>query len=236
MGKFWKNVGKGLSTFYNDFTWGEGSWGDNLVGDITGRNAADNAVDAQKDALAASMGIQREALDQQMEMFNRQQEMLSPFVDQAEGAMGQMGAITGTEGAEAQQAAYGAIQNSPMFQSQVQQGENALLQNAAATGGVRGGNMQAALSQFRPQMLQNSINQQYDQLGGIASLGMGPLSQAASGFGSMADAQGQFGSNAANLTTQSGQAEAANYLGQYQMGRDFIFDLAGLGVNIAGLF
>jgi hypothetical protein len=96
-------------------------------------------------------------------------------------------------------------------------------------------------------MLQNEINQQYNRLGGIASLGMGPLSQAASGFGNMANAQGQFaagaagaygnyGTNASNLLNQMGQQQASNELARYQMNRDMFFDVAGLGLKAGGLF
>jgi hypothetical protein len=205
-------------------------------GDITGANASKRAAKEQRRAAALAAQVQRETLAQQMEMFNRQQEMISPFVDMSEGAMGQMGVLTGTQGADAQQQAISSLENSPLFQSQVQQGENALLQNAAATGGLRGGNTQGALAQFRPGMLQNEINQQFNRLGGIAQLGMGPLSQASAGFGQMANAQGQFGTNMSNLYNQMGQQQASNELAQYQMNRDMFFDVAGLGLKAGGLF
>ena len=83
----------------------------------------------------------------------------------------------------------------------VKQGEYGLLANQAATGGLRGGNTQAALAQFRPQMLQTLINQQLSTLGGIAANGQG----AATGTGT-------FAQNAAGQVNQAlaekGQAQA----------------------------
>lgn len=209
----------GLFDGISDFVGGVGDFAGDLWSDVTGQTAAEEAAQAQT---AGS----REALDFQREMFEAQQEMLAPYLEMSQGALNQMGALTGTQGAEAQQAAISALENSPMFQSQIQQGENAILQNAAATGGLRGGNIQGALAQYRPQMLQNQIQQQLANLGGIASMGASPLSQATA-------SQGAFGQSGANILSGLGQANAANRLAQYQLGRDFLFDWAGLGANVA---
>jgi len=78
----------------------------------------------------------------------------------------------GMTGAEAQQTAVENIASSPLLQELTRQGEEAMLQQAAATGGLRGGNTQAALAQFRPQMLQNEIDKQYARLSGLSGMGM----------------------------------------------------------------
>ena len=54
-----------------------------------------------------------------------------------------------------------------------------MLQNAAATGGVRGGNTTGALATYRPQMLTQLIDQQYARLGGLSAQGYGASSQLA---------------------------------------------------------
>ncbi len=59
-----------------------------------------------------------------------------------------------TTGMEAQQGAISGLEGSPIFQALARQGEDAILQNASATGGLRGGNVQGALGQFRPAALQ----------------------------------------------------------------------------------
>jgi len=84
-----------------------------------------------------------------------------------------------TGGAQGQQQAINQFEQSPMFQALARQGEDALLQNAAATGGLRGGNLQGALGQFRPALLNQQIQQQFQNLGGITTLGQ----QSAAGVG-----------------------------------------------------
>lgn len=87
-------------------------------------------------------------------------------------ALQQQRALSGAAGPQAQQQAIAAIEQSPEFQAAVQQGESAILQNASATGGLRGGNLQAALAQYRPQLLNQFIQQKYQQLGGLAQSGL----------------------------------------------------------------
>lgn len=77
---------------------------------------------------------------------------------------------------DAQQAAINGISNGAQFGELVKQGEYGLLANASATGGLRGGDTQAALAQFRPQMLQALIDKQLATLGGIASNGQNAAS------------------------------------------------------------
>lgn len=107
----------------------------------------------------------------------------------------------------AQQRAIAGIEGGAQFQSLLRQGEGAILSNASATGGLRGGNTQSALAQFRPQLLSQLIEQQYARLGGISSLGQ----NAAAGVG---NAGMQTGGNIANLLAQQGAAQAGGALGQ----------------------
>ena len=108
---------------------------------------------------------------------------------------------------EAQQQAIAALQGSPQFQALAQQGEEAILQRASATGGLRGGNVQAALAQFRPALLSGLIEQQYNRLGGLTNIGQASAArQAALGQ--------QTGANISTLLGQQGQATAGGILGQ----------------------
>ena len=87
-----------------------------------------------------------------------------------EGLQGQRN-LLGLGGADAQQQAYDQIMQGPAFKTMMQQGENSILQNASATGGLRGGNVQGALAQFSPQLLNQLINQQYSQYSGLSAQG-----------------------------------------------------------------
>jgi hypothetical protein len=115
--------------------------------------------------------------------------------------------LLGLNGGDRQRAAYAGIEASPAFQALVQQGENGILQNASATGGLRGGNTQGALAQFRPQMLAQLIEQQYSRLGGLTQLGQN--SAAGVGSAALSTANG-----VGNALQQQGAATAGGYLAQ----------------------
>lgn len=83
----------------------------------------------------------------------------------------------GMTGQQAQAQAIEQIAQSPILQELTRQGEEAILQNAAATGGLRGGNVQGLLARYRPQMLQDEINRQYARLSGISDMGRQAISQ-----------------------------------------------------------
>lgn len=114
---------------------------------------------------------QKRAMRHELAMFLRRKEMMQPYLDAGRQALGEQSAFLGLDGPEAQQAQIDQVQNSPMFQSMLQQGETSLLQNAAATGGLRGGNTQAALAQFSPQLLNQQLNQRYERLAQLGLMG-----------------------------------------------------------------
>lgn len=123
------------------------------------------------------------------------------------GALQEQQTLLGLNGADAQRASMQQIENSPYFSGLVKQGENAILQNASATGGLRGGNTQAALAQFRPNMLAAAIDQQYQRLGGMVNIGQ----NAAAGVGNAGQAMAN---NTGQLLQQGGAAQAGGILGQ----------------------
>lgn len=193
----------------------------NLWDDITG-------VSAAKEAGSAQQATTQAALDLQREQFGIMQGNLAPYMTAGTDALQSQQALAGALGPEAQQAAIASIQAGPGFQSALQQGETSILQNASATGGVRGGNTQGALAQYSPQLLNQAINQQYSQLGGLS--GMGQAS--AAGVGSAAMNMGQ---SMGGMMMQQGQNQASNILGQYNLQRNFVGDVAGFGMNLAQL-
>lgn len=163
------------------------------------RKAAHHASDVQQQS--AQMGI-----EEQRRQFDELRRLLEPYTQAGLPALKQQQALLGLEGPEAQQAAINAIQNQPGFQAMIQQGENAMLQNASATGGLRGGNLQGAMAQFRPQMLAQAIQDRYNMLGGMTALGQ----QSAAGVGT---AGMQTGRGISDLLGQMGAAQAGGILG-----------------------
>lgn len=195
----------------------------NVIGGITGAKQAGEAAEraGQTQAAASQAGI-----DEQRRQFDALIELMSPYVTAGTGAMGQQQALIGLQGPEAQQQAISGFEQSPLFQSMTQQGENAILQNASATGGLRGGNVQGALAQFRPQALNALIEQQYGRLGGLSTLGQA----SAAGQG----AQGmQSASNIGNLLANQGAALAGGQMAKGGIARQTFGDVLNIGKTIA---
>lgn len=201
--------------------------GASVIGGVASSRAQSRAA---KSAASAQMNAADQSAQVQREMFEATQATLSPFVEAGYGAteelaayaepglfaLEQQAAIAGLMGPEAQAAQIAQIESDPLYQATVRQGEEALLQQASATGGVRGGNIQGALAQFRPQMLSDQIAQQYSRLGGFAGLGAEAQSQLASLGQASAAQQAAAGTSAAggisSALTQAGQAQAGGAL------------------------
>ena len=159
-------------------------------------SAAQNASQIQQGAAAAG------------------QAQLQPYATAGVGALTAQQDLAGLNGPEAQARAIAALQASPQFTSQQQLGENRILANASATGGLRGGNTQAALAQFSPALLAQVINEQYSRLGGLTNTGL----SAAGGV--------------SNLIQQGGAAQAGGALARGNQNASYI----GAATNALGLY
>ena len=226
--------------------------GGGLIGSQMTSSATRSASETQ--AGAAQAGI-----DEQRRQNEAVQQLLAPYVQAGGGALGayspyqqagagalptlqqyaqagapaleQQQALIGLRGPEAQRAAIAGIEGGGEFKALSEQARNSLLQGASATGGLRGGNIQGALAQFQPQLLNQLINQQYGRLGGLAATG-GTVAQnlASSGLSATGElarigqasaagvgtAGSQTGANIANLLGQQGAATAGGIMGQSQ--------------------
>jgi hypothetical protein len=199
--------------------------GSALIGSSMQADAAGKAAETQSGAAAAGIAEQRRQFDAMSKLLKPYTEAgvpalagLQPYAKAGAPALEQQQALLGLRGPEAQRAAIAGIEGGAGYQSQVQAGEEALLQRASATGGLRGGNIQGALAQFRPQMLQQEIEKQYGRLGGLADIGritqqnlaqIGQSSAAGTGAAGM-----ETGVNIANLLGQQGAARAGGQLGE----------------------
>lgn len=206
----------------------------NLWDDITGVTAAETAAEAQREGYTQAQGTIDSQMQQQQEMMDLLMQQFQPFQQAGQGALTQMQGLSGGLGAEAQQQAIDALQNSPLFQAQLQQGQNAMLQSAAATGGLRGGNTQAALGQFAPALLQQTIQNQMANLGGLAGMGLQGAGGVASGIAGTQDNLRGLAGGLAGLQAGLGDVNAAAAMAPYQLQRDFGTDAIGLGLNLFG--
>ena len=174
--------------------------GSQLLGSSMQAKAAGSAAETQ--AGAAQAGI-----EEQRRQFDAMQELLKPYTEAGTPALEAQQAFLGLRGPEAERAAIDRIRGGETFKALSQQGEEAMLQRASATGGLRGGNIQGALAQFRPQLLSSLIEEQYGRLGGMTQLGQ----RSAAGVGA---AGMETGTNVSNLLASQGAARAGGQLGE----------------------
>jgi hypothetical protein len=195
-----------------------------VIGEFTGANAAAKAANNAANTQSAAA---QQAIDQQNAQYAKYQQLAQPYVQAGNNALGAYQNLAGLNGNDAQSNAINGIQNSSQFQSLNQQGFNAIDQNASATGGLRGGNTQAALAQFSPNLLNSLIQQQYSNLGGLASMGQ----NAVAGVGSS-------GANNANsvgsLLQQQGAARAGGQIAQGQAAGSAFGALTNIGGALLG--
>lgn len=176
-------------------------------------SSANKAAKAQSASAAAG-------IDEQRRQFDAVKELLAPYVQAGTtGLSAQMG-LMGLKGQPAQQSAIQGIEQGAEFGAMTRAGESAILQNAAATGGLRGGNTQAALAQFRPEVLNGLINQQMQRYGGLAAMGQSSAAMQAS-------AGQATGNNVSNLMAQRGAAQAGGALAQGQAFGNFLGSVGG---------
>lgn len=197
-----------------------------ILGNLTGSNQAAEGVQqaAQTQAGASAAGIAA-----QNAQFNKIVELMAPFVTAGTNAIGAQQNLLGLNGNDAQQTAINAIQNSPEFAAYRQQGENSILQNASATGGLRSGNTQAALAKFSPQLLNALIQQRFGNLGGLAQIGQaGAAGQAAAGQAA--------GNNIAGLLAQQGAATAGGQIAKGNAGQNAFGSTLGLAGILGSLY
>jgi len=135
-------------------------YGANIGTTTSGNTAADTAASYQQQALDYLQ--EREAIPQQFR----------------EGALQSLGGLYGLEGGTGnQQELIDQAKNSPLYSSIMggqQAGEEAIMRNASATGGLRSGNVQSNMYEYNTQLqntaLLESYNQQVSGLSGLAGL------------------------------------------------------------------
>lgn len=226
-----------------------------VVGGLTGANAQASAAQgaANSQEAAAMAGIQ-----QQQQEFNQVQQLESPFVNAGTGALGgynstlsQLANLTGANGNGAQQSAINGLTSNPLYTTSMALGQQSILANASATGGLRGGNTIASLGYLPNQVLSNTLQTQIGNLqstlGGYGNL-VGVGQNAAAGVG---NAGMSTGNNITNLLGQQGSAQAGaqiaggnatasgiNSLGSLlgSTAGQNLLNAAGTGISNAGSF
>lgn len=167
------------------------------IGSVFSAISNDKAI--KKATKAQQAGIQQ-AIDEQRRQFDVTQTNFEPFREFGVGGVGQLGDLIGINGPEKQAAALQIIQSSPVLSRLIDQGTEGVLQNASATGGLRGGNTQRSLADFRADAFNKVLQDQIANLGGAVGVGTGATNavanfgqhtadQVSSGYTSMGNSQ-----------------------------------------------
>ena len=177
--------------------------GSNIGGMIDSSNSGDKALNAQRDAANNSLALQSQ-------MYDQTRQDLGPYRSAGVQGLQQQMNYLGLRGPEQQQAFINSIIGSPEYGSAVGEANRVGLQNASASGGLRGGNIQAYLGMTGPNALSQMITSRYNQFGGLVAAGQ-----------TSAANTGVAGQNYANQSTGIigglGNAEAQNALAQATM-------------------
>jgi hypothetical protein len=199
------------------------------------KSSAKKASAAQQQAADKGVEEQRRQIEEQKRQFEEVQKLLAPYAQAGQTSLNYQQQLLGLQGNQAQQGVIDQIKNSSQFNELNRQGQDAILQNASATGGLRGGNVQGALSQFSPALLQSLIDKQFANLGGLTSIGQNAAAMTGNAGMQAANAGMQAGQNISNLYQQAGAAQAGNYLAQGKATSNMANSIAG-GVGLyAGL-
>lgn len=189
--------------------------------------AAKEAARAQENAANQSTALQRE-------QFEYIQKIMAPYQQAGTEALPALSAFIKNPNADFS-FDYQAATQSPEYQALQGQAEQTIARNAAATGGLRSGNANAAFASISPQVLQqlrqnamqqyelnqgNRVNQ-YNMLMGQAGLGTGAANQ-------VGNAAQTFGQNAGNNALRIGDARANRALGRNQATQGLLSDIGGL--------
>lgn len=200
-----------------------------LWDDVTGKTAAKKMQQTSERAGDIAAASEQEKLDYLKEINKLPQQL-------REQALTQLGGVYGLPGFEGVDLTQRAMQ-SPLYQAQLgniedmtQQAIDQSMATAAATGGLRGGNLQRGFGDIaeRQQLAKNqALGSAYqDVLGGI-----GGLAGLNTGQNQIAQAIGNIG----NIQAQSMIGGAQSAQSAQQAGMQNLLGLGGLGVGIAGL-
>jgi hypothetical protein len=126
-----------------------------------------------------------------------------PYTTAGVGAVNQLTGLT--DGSMSADALSAKITANPLYESLYNNGEEALLQNASATGGIRGGNTERGLADFGSDTMAKVYQQILSNLGSVANLGLGAQ-------GAVTGAGMNTANNVTTAQTDIGRAQAGNYL------------------------
>jgi hypothetical protein len=188
---------------------------------IGGHLLGDKGAGAAKQAGQQQRAWQQKGLDYLLEADVLPQEI-------RKGSLGQLGALFGVTGdAQAQAGAIEALRGTPIYQAIMggkEGGEEAILRQASATGGLRSGNVQESLYDYNVQLENQALMQGLQGLTGLSGVRTGEAG--------IAGQYNLMGGTAAQQTIGEAQSKMAGY----QMAADTAMGLGQMGLGAASVF
>lgn len=175
------------------------------------------AVNALSQGGAAATSRIDQTQQQVGDIYKQGLSYLDPYMQQGGQANQLQAALSGALGPEAQQQAFANYQQSPGVQFAQKEAERALTRNAAATGGLGGGNVLRDLTQLAAGTFMQDYNNQFGQIGQVADRGLSSATTGAGLQGQQGQVQAGLGQFAAGIPLRVAEAQAAM---QNQAGRD----------------
>lgn len=171
-----------------------------FIGSIFGGNSQKKAVDR---AAQATIDYQNRVLDLNQHQYDTTRADYMPYTTAGTHAITELDGLVDGSLSGADLAA--KIKANPLYEAEFNNGEEALLQTASATGGLRGGDTARATMNFGADTLSKVYQQILSNLSGVAGLGLGATGSVASA--GQANVAGQTAAN-----TNIGEALASKYL------------------------
>jgi hypothetical protein len=131
-------------------------------------SAAGDAADAQSQSAANNLQLAQQ-------QYNTLQGQISPYLSAGQTGLTGYQDLLGANGNDAQGAAIGDIKNGAQYQGLMQTGNENILANASATGGLRGSNTSNTLANTGISTLNNLITQKLANYGTLMSAGQNAL-------------------------------------------------------------
>lgn len=200
-----------------------------LFSSIAGIFGAASKKKAAKKASAAQQQAAQQGIDAVSAQNALTQKNFAPYLEAGSKALGAQSDLLGLNGTGVQGSAIDALRASPLFQSLFGNGQEAILNNASATGGLRGGNIQRSLADFGADTLAKTIESQLAALGGLSGQGF----NAATNGGQLGAASAE---QIAQLLGNKGAAKAGGILGKAAANQELYANLGNLATDVASAF
>ena len=160
--------------------------------------SANQAEIAGREAQKRQEAMQREAMSEEERMFQDALALNEPYREAGYESLAGLQALSDpAQRSKMLRDYYGSNE----YKAMEAQAEAATLRNQSAAGKLRGGSTYGALETIAPQLGQNYLTSQYNNLTGLANMGLGAASQGAAGYQ-------QLGQNQAYALNQIGMGRA----------------------------